>query len=83
MYVSVLKQVRASNCQNQSDAFYTAGARSGEEGSSFGDQFPQIVPIFSEQQGTWFPAGAPDPCVTQGFSLKGRLIRREALDVGK
>ncbi|NPA34178.1 MAG: hypothetical protein GXO48_04530, partial [Chlorobi bacterium] len=76
MYVSALKRLRASNCQNQQDAFFTADARSGEGGSSFGDQFPQIVSIFSNQQGTRSPAGAPDSCVTQGFSRRGRLIRR-------
>ncbi|NPA35204.1 MAG: hypothetical protein GXO48_09785 [Chlorobi bacterium] len=77
MYVSALKRLRASNCQNQQDAFFTEGARSGEEGSSFGGQFPQIASIFGDQQGTRSPAGAPDSCVTQGFSRQGRLIRRE------
>jgi len=67
MYVSALKRFRASDCRNQADVFFTADARSGEGGRSFGDQFPQTASIFSNQQGTRSSAGAPDSCVTQGF----------------
>jgi len=47
MYVSILRQFESISCQNQADVFYMADARSGEEGSSFGDQFPQMASIFS------------------------------------
>jgi len=72
MSVCQLKGVQVNTSQNQADASSMADAHSGDAKSSFGDQFPQIASIFRKQQGTWFPAGAPDPCAIQGFSRQGK-----------
>jgi len=81
MSVCHLKGVQVNTSQNQADAFFTADAHSGEAKAFLGTGSCKSLQFLANNRELGSPAGAPDPCVTQGFTMKS--VRREVLDVGK
>ncbi len=83
MSVCQLKGVQVNTSKNQADAFFTEDARSGVQKAVLGTNSRKLRQFSLINREFGSPAGAPDSCVTQGFSRQGKAHPEEGDRCGK